>query len=89
MKEMNSLIRKKNYNYFQVLRLASVGGRPCPGPSVQVSISSTFYEQLFYTKVFFKAFLKLQFGFVIFCWKNISAKAARKILLKLTIVRNV
>jgi len=31
-----------------------------------VSISSTFYEQLFCMKVFCAAFLQLQFGFVIF-----------------------
>jgi hypothetical protein len=43
-----------------------------------------FYEQLFNTKVFFAVFLYLQFGFVIFCQKNISAKAARKLLVKLT-----
>jgi len=36
-----------------------------------VLFSSTFYEQLFSTKVFFEAFLYLQFGFVIFWQKNI------------------
>jgi hypothetical protein len=45
-----------------------------------VSISSTFYEQLFV-----KAFFYLQFGFVIFCSKNIAAKAARKMMVKLTL----
>jgi hypothetical protein len=49
-----------------------------------VSISPTFHEQLFNANVFFKAFLYLQFGFVIFWQKNIGAKAARKTLVKLT-----
>jgi len=35
-------------------------------------------------KVFFAAFLYLQFGFVIFWQKNIGSKAARKMLMKLT-----
>ncbi len=38
----------------------------------------------FCTKVFFAAFLELQFGFVIFWHKNIGAKAAYKMLMKLT-----
>ena len=50
---------------------------------LKVSISSTFYAQLFCTKVLCAAFLHLRFGFVIFCQKNISAKAARKMLMKL------
>jgi len=50
----------------------------------QASISSTFYMWLFHTKVFCAAFLYLQFGFVIFWHKNIGAKAARKMLVKLT-----
>jgi len=50
-----------------------------------VSISSTFYTQLFCTKVFCAAFLLLQFGYVTFWHKNIGAKAAHKILIKLTI----
>jgi len=37
--------------------------------------------------VFFKAFMCLQFGFVIFCQKEIGAKAAHKILVKLTLGR--
>jgi len=49
----------------------------------QVSISQTFYEQLFHTKVFFAVFFYLQFGSVIL-WQNIiSAKAAHKMLVKL------
>ena len=51
---------------------------------LQVSISPTFYEQLFCTKVFFAAFLYLQFGFVIFWQKEIGAKDVHKILVKLT-----
>jgi len=38
----------------------------------------------FITGVFFKTFLWLQFGFVIFCRKNIGAKAACKMFVKLT-----
>jgi len=50
----------------------------------QVSISSTFYEQLFCLNVFFEIFLQLEFGFVIFWQNNICAKAARKMFGKLT-----
>jgi len=59
------------------------------GPQIfvsQVSISTKFYKQLFCTKVFCAAFRYLLFGFVIFGRKNISSKAARKMLLKLTTV---
>jgi hypothetical protein len=41
-----------------------------------------FYEQLFHSKVFFAAFMCLQFGFVIFCRKDFGAKAAHKMLVK-------
>jgi hypothetical protein len=51
---------------------------------VQVSISPIFYEQLFHSKVFCAAFMCLQFGFVIFWQKDFGAKAAHKILVKLT-----
>jgi len=52
--------------------------------SFQVSMSPTFYEQLFRKKVFFKAFLYLQFG-IVFSWrKNIGSKTARKTLVKST-----
>ncbi len=50
----------------------------------KVSISPTFYELLFRTKLYFKVFLWLQFGFVIFCQKNIVEKAAPKMLVTLT-----
>jgi len=40
----------------------------------------------FCTKVFCTAFFYLQFGFVIFRQNNIGAKAALKMLVKLTIV---
>ena len=53
--------------------------------SQKVSISPTFYEQLFGTKVFRAAFLYLQLRFVDFWRKEISAKAAYKMLVKLTI----
>jgi hypothetical protein len=43
-----------------------------------------FYEQLFCMKVFCAAFMCLQFGFVIFWQKDFGAKAAHKLLVKLT-----
>jgi hypothetical protein len=49
-----------------------------------MSISPIFYEQLFCTKVFSATFICLQFGFVIFGQKDFGAKAAHKILAKLT-----
>jgi hypothetical protein len=53
----------------------------------QVSISPTFHDQLFHIKVYFIAFLYSQFGFIIFCQKNINAKASCEKLMKLTTVR--
>jgi hypothetical protein len=50
----------------------------------QVSISPIFYEQIFYTKVFWAAFMCLQFGFVIFWRKDFGAKSDHKVLVKLT-----
>ena len=50
----------------------------------QVSISPTFYQQLFRTKLFWAAFLYLRLRFVFFWRKDISAKAACKMLVKLT-----
>ncbi len=50
----------------------------------QVSISPTFYEQLFRTKVFCAAFMCLQFGLVIFWRKDFGAKVAHKMMVKLT-----
>jgi len=50
-----------------------------------VSISQTFYEQLYRTKVYCTAFLFSQFGFVIFLKKNIGTKAARKMPGKFTL----
>jgi len=49
-----------------------------------MSISPTFYKKLFVTKLFFKAFPYLKFGFVIFWQNNITTIAASKMLLKLT-----
>jgi hypothetical protein len=54
------------------------------GLSGLVSISPKFYEQLFDTKVFCAAFMCIQFGFVIFWQKDFGAKAAHKMLVKLT-----
>ena len=48
------------------------------------SISPTIYEQLFHTKVFGAAFLYLHYRFKLFRRKEIGAKAARKMLVKLT-----
>jgi hypothetical protein len=48
-----------------------------------MSILPIFYEQLFHTTVFCAAFMRLQFGFVIFWQKGFGAKAAHKILVKL------
>jgi hypothetical protein len=42
------------------------------------------YEQIFCTKVFCAAFMCSQFGFVIFWQKDFGAKAANKMLVKLT-----
>jgi hypothetical protein len=49
-----------------------------------VSISTTFYDQIFWYESVFVAFLNLEFGFVIFCKKNIIEKAVHKMFLKLT-----
>ena len=52
--------------------------------STLVSISPTFYEQLFQTKGFRAAFLNLHCRFKLFWRKEFGAKAARKMLVKLT-----
>jgi hypothetical protein len=49
-----------------------------------VSISPTFYEKLLCMKVTQAAFLYLHFRFVLFWRKNTGAKAAHKMLVKLT-----
>ena len=51
---------------------------------LQVTISLTFYEQLFCINVFCGAFLYLQFVCVYFWQKNIGGKATHKMLMKLT-----
>jgi hypothetical protein len=43
-----------------------------------------FYEQLFHSKVVCAPLMYLQFGFVIFWRKDFGAKAAHKMLVKLT-----
>jgi hypothetical protein len=48
------------------------------------SILPTFYARLFRTKVSRKTFLYLDFRFVLFWRKNIGAKSARILLVKLT-----
>jgi hypothetical protein len=50
----------------------------------KVSIAPTFYEELFCTKLFCKAFMSLQFEFAQFLQKEIGAKAACKKWVKLT-----
>jgi hypothetical protein len=47
------------------------------------------YFTTFYTKVFFEAFICLQFGFLIFWQKDFSTKAAHKMLVKLAPGANV
>jgi hypothetical protein len=49
-----------------------------------VSISPTLYAWIFHTKVSREAFLYLDFRFVLFWRKNIGAKAASNMLVKLT-----
>ncbi len=51
---------------------------------VWLSISPIFYQQLFHTKVLCTPFMCLQVGFVIFWRKDFGAKAAHKMLVKLT-----
>jgi len=51
--------------------------------------SSTFLMQIFCTKEFSTAFLQLQFGFVIIWQKNIGAKPAYEMLVKLTTENNI
>ena len=58
---------------------------PLDRSSSQVSISPTFYEQLYCTKVLCTAFMSLQFQLVFFCRKEIGTKAAHKMLVKMTI----
>ena len=50
----------------------------------EVSVSPTFYEQLFHTKVFFAASLVLTFCVCNLLAKRNRQKAVRKILVKLT-----
>jgi hypothetical protein len=47
-------------------------------------MSPIFYKQLFHTKVLCAPFMCIQFGFVIFWQKYFGAKAAHKMLVKLT-----
>ncbi len=47
-------------------------------------MSPIFYEQLYHMKVFCAAFMCLQFGFVTFWQKDFDAKAAHKMLVRLT-----
>ena len=55
----------------------------------KVSISPTFDEQLFHTKVFLTAFLYLGLRFVFFGGKEIGAKAAQKMLVKLILDHSI
>ena len=68
--------RTKN-NPFFVLSFSFIVG--------QVSISPTFYEQLFRAKDFRVTFLYLHCRFKLFWRKEIGEKAARKMLVKLTL----
>jgi hypothetical protein len=51
---------------------------------LQLTISPTFYALLFCTKVLARSFLHIYFRFLHFWRKNIDAKAAPKMLVKLT-----
>ncbi len=51
---------------------------------VWLSISPTFYKQLFHTKVLCVPFMCLQLGFVFFWRKDFGPKTAHKLLVKLT-----
>jgi hypothetical protein len=65
---------------------SSLSAKDSVDPLDQVSISPTFYVQLFLYESVLAGFLYLLFGFVIFCLKNIGSKAAHKMLVKLTTV---
>ena len=54
-----------------------------------MSISPIFYEQIFCKNVFGAALMCLQFGLEIFWQKDFGAKAAHKMLVKLTPGANV
>ncbi len=58
--------------------------KPVQRTLVWLSISQIFYKQHFHTKVLCAPFMCLQFGFVIFWRKDFGAKAAHKMLVKLT-----
>ncbi len=58
------------------------GTRKMSAGAIKVTILPTFYKHLFLTKVSFADFINQQFGFVIFCLKEINAKTARKMLVK-------
>jgi len=60
----------------RTLMKLTLGGQVLPHSTGRLEISPTFYEQLFWMKMFCKALLYWQFGFVIFWQKNIGAKAA-------------
>ena len=55
--------------------------------TLELSIAPTFYAQLFQISMMSASFMYLQLGFVIFCQKEISAKAVHKMLVKLTSAR--
>ncbi len=78
--------RNANWRYFFENQFLNVnhgvgGGQGGVLPGVHFI---NILQQLFRTKVFCTAFLKLQFVFVIFCPKNTSVKTAQKMLVKLT-----
>jgi len=51
---------------------------------LKLSISPTIYEQIFVQKFVYTAFIKLQFGLVMFMRKIINEKSVYKMLIKLT-----
>jgi hypothetical protein len=70
--------------FFNEPTKSSLIGEKSPNLVTLVSISPIFYEQLFGKEVFCAAFMCLQLGFVIFWRKDFGAKAAHKMLVKLT-----
>jgi hypothetical protein len=78
------MIRQSKYLLGYFLRTHNKRFERSVNKDVLVSISPIFYALLFHVKVFCAAFMCLQFGFVIFGQMDFGAKAAHKMLVKLT-----
>ena len=77
---VNLLLRKRKWLRIHIMKSFFVVQQTY----FHMSISPTFYEQLFCTKVFRAAYLYLRLRFVDFWQKEIGAKAALKMLVKLS-----